>query len=327
MAVTSVLMGLQLTNWLSARLIDDGGIMTKPHRVSNSRSVALVMMVASFSMAVSAYAWAGSDQQGSEREEFHKVYPLSAQGHVEIANVNGPVHIAAWDRPEVKVDAVKSAWSKERLDEAKIEVEASSDRISIRTEYPGHNHTFNYGGDGEHNNPARVEYTVTVPRQANLDEINLVNGRLDIQGVAGDVHASCVNGRLEARNLQGRSELSTVNGSLDASVDQLPSSGVKLSSVNGSLHVTLPSDTNAEVKASTMSGSISNEFGLPVTRHQYVGHSLHGQLGGGGAFVKLSNVNGAIEINHANDGRPLSPAHNLEQDRSHDKSDDEEDDD
>ena len=71
-----------------------------------------------------------------------------------------------------------------------------------------------------------MEYTITVPRQANLDEIKLVNGRLDIQGVAGDVHASCVNGRLEARNLQGRSELSTVNGSLDASVDQLPSSGL-----------------------------------------------------------------------------------------------------
>ena len=297
--------------------------MTKQYGTSNSRIAALAI-TALFLIAAPAYAWPGSDQQGSEREEFHKVYPLSAQGHVEIANVNGPVHIAAWDRPEVKVDAVKSAWSKERLDEAKIEVEASPDRISISTEYPRHDRTFNYGDD-EHNNPARVEYTVTVPRQANLDEIKLVNGRLDIQGVAGDVHASCVNGRLEARNLQGRSELSTVNGSLDASVDQLPSSGVKLSSVNGSLHVTLPSDTNAEVKASTMSGSISNEFGLPITRHQYVGHSLHGQLGGGGAYVKLSNVNGAIEISHASDGRPLSPAQNLDQDRRRDHDEDDED--
>jgi hypothetical protein len=71
-----------------------------------------------------------------------------------------------------------------------------------------------------------------------------------------------------------------------------------------------------------MSGSISNEFGLPVTRHQYVGHTLHGQLGGGGAFVKLSNVNGAIEINHANDGRPLSPVQNLEHGRDTNEDDD-----
>ena len=49
--------------------------------------------------------------------------------------------------------------------------------------------------------------------------------------------------------------------------------------MNGRLHVTLPSDANAEVEASTVSGNISNDFGLTVDRHQYVGHSLHGQLG------------------------------------------------
>ena len=72
---------------------------------------------------------AGSDGQGRLTEEFHKVYPLSAQGRVEIANINGPVHITGWDRDEVKVDAVKSAWSKERLDEAKIEIRAEQNEI------------------------------------------------------------------------------------------------------------------------------------------------------------------------------------------------------
>jgi hypothetical protein len=76
--------------------------------------------------------------------------------------------------------------------------------------------------------------------------------------------------------------------------------------------VTLPSDAQAELEARTVSGAISDEFGLPVTRHQYVGHSLHGQLGGGGTLVKLSNVNGTIEIRHASDNRPMSPAQNLE---------------
>jgi DUF4097 and DUF4098 domain-containing protein YvlB len=264
------------------------------------------------------------DEQGKLTEEFHKVYPLSAQGRVEISNINGAVHISGWDRNEVKVDAVKSAWTKERLDEARIEVEADQNEISIRTEYPHHDHNFSFG---EHNNPASVEYTITVPRQAQLDKINLVNGRLDLQGVAGDVRASCVNGRIEARNLQGRSELSTVNGTLEASVDQLPSSELKLSSVNGTLRVTLPSDANAELKASTVSGNISDDFGLPVIQHHYVGRSLHGQLGGGGTLVKLSNVNGEIEIRHANDNRALSPAQNLERDRSGDRDDDDDNDD
>jgi DUF4097 and DUF4098 domain-containing protein YvlB len=272
-----------------------------------------------------------SERNAAFTEEFHQTYPLSAQGRIELENLNGPVHITGWDRNEVKVDAVKSAGSKERLDEAKIEVQASQNELSIRTEYPGHDHTFNFGDGGEHNNPAAVEYTITVPRQARLDEIKLVNGRLDVQDVAGEVNASCVNGRIQVHNLQGALKLNTVNGELDATVNQLPSDEVKLSSVNGKLRVTLPSDAKAELKASTVSGNISDEFGLPVTRHQFIGQSLHGQLGGGGTMVKLSNVNGTIEIRHASDNRPLSSAQNLERERTrgngndNSKNDDDED--
>jgi DUF4097 and DUF4098 domain-containing protein YvlB len=268
-----------------------------------------------------------SEQKGSFTEEFHQVYPFSAQGRIQIDNLNGPVHISAWDRDEVKVDAVKSAWKKDRLDEVTIEIHADQSKLSIHTEYTGHHHTFNFGSDDEHGNPASVEYTITVPRQARLDKIELVNGQLDVQDVAGEVHASCVNGRIQAHNLQGPVELNTVNGELDASVDQLPRSDLRLSSVNGKLRVTLPSDASAELKASTVSGNISNDFGLPATRHQFVGHSLHGQLGGGGTLVKLSNVNGEIEIRHASDNRPLSPAKNLERDRTRNRDDDTNDDD
>src|ERR1700681_6459 len=55
-------------------------------------------------------------------EEFHQSYPLSATGRVSIQNINGYVHIAVWDQNEVKVDAVKRAYQRERLDEAKIDV-------------------------------------------------------------------------------------------------------------------------------------------------------------------------------------------------------------
>jgi hypothetical protein len=297
-------------------------MMTRQNRLSISRAAALRAMAAILLIAGATLAFAGSDRQGSFTEEVHKVFPLSAQGRVELENINGPVHITGWDRAEVKLDAVKSAWSKERLAEATIEIDASGDHISIRTKYPDHDHTFNHGGDDERDNPARVEYTISVPRQASLDEIKLVNGRLDIQDVAGEVRASCVNGRMQVRNLQGRAKLSTVNGELEATVEQMSSSGLKLSSVNGVLRLTLPSDANAEVEASTVSGHISNDFGLTAIRHQYVGHSLHGQLGGGGAHVKLSNVNGTIEISHASDGKTVSPATNLDRGRDQDRDED-----
>ncbi len=253
-----------------------------------------------------AVAARASDHQGAFTEEFHQTYPIGPDGRVELDNINGAVHISAWDRSEVKVDAVKSSDAKERLDEARIEVESGKDHVSIRTKYREHNLNW-----GSHNNPPSVEYTLTVPRGVRLDEIKLINGSLDVTGVTGEVRASCINGRLEAHNLAGRADLSTINGHLDARFDQVSGSSVELKSVNGSLELTIPSDSKAEIEASTVSGGIENDFGLHVNHHSFVGHDLRGELGDGGPRIKLSNVNGRIEIRHASDGRALSPAKDL----------------
>ena len=133
-----------------------------------------------FLLSVTAHA---SDHRGAFTEGFHQTYALTSDGRVELDNINGAVHISSWDRNEVKVDAVKYADTKERLDEARIDVDSGKDYLSIRTKYRDHNLTFDWGS---HNNPAGVEYTVTVPRAARLDEIKLINGSLDVTGVSGE---------------------------------------------------------------------------------------------------------------------------------------------
>lgn len=282
------------------------------HRSATWLGAVLGTLCALLALAVGAHA---SDHRGALTEEFHQIYPIMADGRVELDNINGPVHISSWDRNEVKVDAVKYADTKARLDEAKIEVQAGKEYVSIRTRYPDHDHTWDRGS---HNNPASVEYTLTVPRTARLDEINLVNGALDVAGVSGEIRASCVNGRLEAHDLAGRAELSTVNGRLTAEFRQLAGQTVELNSVNGALDLTIPSDSNAEVEASTVSGGIDNDFGLPVNHHRFVGHDLEGEIGNGGTHIKLSDVNGRVEIHHAQDGHTMSPVKN----RSHHDDDD-----
>ena len=101
------------------------------------------------------------EAQGKLTEEFHQTYPLSPGGRIELKNINGAVHITAWDRNEVKVDAIKYANRQERLDDAKIRIDADKDTVSIRTEYRQHDLPFDSSGE---NNPASVEYTLTVPR-------------------------------------------------------------------------------------------------------------------------------------------------------------------
>ncbi len=237
---------------------------------------------------------------GDYREEFHKSYPLSADGRVSLKNINGGVTVTAWDKNEVQIDAVKTANEQHKLAEAKIEVTAGSTAVDIRTHYP----------DGTNNNPATVEYTLHVPRKARLDKIDLVNGHIKIDGVEGVVKASSVNGSVEATHVGGETSLNSVNGRVYAELNS-PKRPVNLETVNGAVELRLPSDAVAEISASTVHGGINNEFNIPVNRERFVGSELRARLGDGGPAVKLSAVNGGIQIRRASDGKPLSKVTNL----------------
>lgn len=253
-----------------------------------------------------------AEQPGEEvREEFHQTYPLSPTGRVSLENINGGVQIKVWDRPAVQVDAIKRAYRRDRLAEAKIEVNATEENIRIRTEYPNENQNFR-NDEGRYNNPAIVEYTLTVPRKAVLQSIELINGSIDIDGVEGNVKASSINGKLIAKGLAGEAKLSTINGPLQATFAQLNElNPIDLGSVNGNVTLIIPSNANASIRAGTVHGGISSDFGLKVKHGEYFGHSLDGQIGTGGPRIKLGNVNGAIRIGHAQDGLPVSPGTSL----------------
>ena len=259
----------------------------------------------------------GSGSRDAVREEFHQSYPLSARGRLTLKNITGAVRITAWDRAEVRVDAVKRAESRERLEEARIIVDAGADSVHIETRYP--DEAFRYErGDSRRRNAASVDYTLSVPRGARLESIEVISGQLDIEGVTGGVQASCISGRFTARNLSGEAKLSNVSGLLEASFDKLDdASNVSLGNVSGQIILRIPSDTNGTIKANTLSGQITNDLGLPVRRGEYIGHDMAGQLGRGGARIKLNNVSGQIKIQRAADGRTATSVTNLIADARH----------
>ena len=272
--------------------------MKKRQSVATWLGVVLGVLTA---LALNATLAHASDYDGV-REEFHQTYPLAANGRVALENINGGVHISVWDQNQIKVDAIKRADDEEGLKNMEIRVQAGPESISISTHYRSND---NHWGDRHHYSD--VEYTLTVPRNARLDEIKLINGSLDVTGVLGEVRASCINGGLTAKGLTNEVKLSTINGPLNANFDRLPGNRIELTSVNGPVQLTLPSDVKASIEATTVHGHIGNEFGLRTNNH-FVGHDLHGQLGGGGTQIRISNVNGTIDVRHANDGRAVSPA-------------------
>ena len=265
-------------------------------------------------LALAAHA---SDHSGQFTEEFHQTYAITPDGRVELDNINGGVHVATWDQNEIKVDAVKYADSKEKLSDIEIEANSGKDYVSLRTKFKDQDHWHS------RNNPGGVEYTLTVPRTIRLDEIKLINGGFDVSGVAGEVRASCINGRVEARDLAGYVKIETINGKLNAQFAKLSGKDVELHSVNGSVDLTIPSDSNAEIEASTVSGGISNDFGIHVNNHHFVGHDMRGELGNGGTHIRIENVNGRVEVHHAQDGHAMSPVKD-KGNRDHNSDDDSE---
>jgi len=250
--------------------------------------------------------------QQKETERIEKSFPLTADGRVCVSNVNGSINVIAWDRNEVKLIATKVADTKENLANVDIKIDARPDYISVESDYGDDRWKNDSDRRWKNNGGVSVEYELTVPRGAMLNEIETVNGSVTVADFTNLVKISAVNGAVKATNLRGTAELSTVNGEVFADFDKLATgSNIALETVNGKVYLTIPSDSNATLKAESLNGAISNDFGLENRKGKYVGNSLHGRLGKGEVSIKLESVNGPLTVKHKNDGRSLSPATNL----------------
>jgi DUF4097 and DUF4098 domain-containing protein YvlB len=259
----------------------------------------------------------------NETERFEQTYPLSANGTVNVSNVNGSITVEAWDRNEVKLEAIKTADSKETLSEMEIQIESKPNSFCVQAEHDSWKNR-NNGEKWTRNRKMEVQFHLTVPRTAILSGIETVNGSVIVSNFTNQTNVSAVNGQVTATNLRGAANLSTVNGTVVADFDRLePGSKISLETVNGKVNLTIPSDSSAMVKAESVNGNITNDFGLPVRKGKYVGRDLYGKLGSGDTNVKLESVNGELAILKKKDGKTSSPAVDLLPQKSKDDEDEE----
>lgn len=247
---------------------------------------------------------------GDEIEKFEQTYPLSKNGNVSVSNVNGSITVEAWDRDEVKLEATKIADSKESLADVDIKVESTADSFSVEADYKSWK--WNDKRNENRSRKLEVEFKLSVPRTAVLNEVETVNGSVTVSNFTNVTKISAVNGDVTATNLRGAANLSTVNGTVTADFDRVDgASKISLSTVNGTVSLIVPSDVNATIKADSLNGNITNDFGLPVRKGQYVGRDLYGRVGTGEAQIKLNSVNGKLSIGRKSDGRTPNPSTNL----------------
>lgn len=253
-------------------------------------------------LAAVVLLFAFSASAGMKYEEtVDKSFPLAPGGSVSLDNVNGDVTIEVWESAEVRVYAVKRASSQELLDRLEVEIEASSKSVRIDTKYPNNRRNRDHE-DGDHDDhgyrgSSQVEYTLTIPRTAIVDGVDLVNGNLLIDGAEAGVDAEAVNGNIVVRNGSGSFDIETVNGNIEVYASRLGSEDeVNLESVNGKIDLYLAASSAAEIRAESLNGRLENDFGIAVHKGKYVGADFKGSVGGGGSEIDLETVNGAISV-------------------------------
>jgi DUF4097 and DUF4098 domain-containing protein YvlB len=223
------------------------------------------------------------------RKEPTQTFPLQAGGYLSLENINGDVTIEGWKKKEVSISAVKKGNPKD-LDRLQISIDVDKyegrDWIHVGTEHGVF--TLNSGS---------VDYSIKVPTETILEEIELVNGDLKVTGVTGYLSLGTVNGSVTASGMAGNAWVETVNGNQDLSFDKMDKGqAVDLESVNGAIAIRIPAKANAQVDAETLNGKISSDFGLAVEKGEWIGSSAEGLVGSGGARITIETINGNIDI-------------------------------
>jgi hypothetical protein len=257
-------------------------------------------LVLALSLGIVVNGCIGGDLGTPFRATVDETRPLAANGELELENTNGSVRLVAWDEAKVRVEATKRAASERALEELKVEIDGEGDHVSVRTRYP-RPHWFGNAGS--------VEYRVSVPRGARV-RVKDVNGRVEVDGVSGSVHAATVNGSVDLTRIGGPIEASAVNGSVKVDVARVdPSARSTVTTTNGSVRLTLPRDVNADVEAHTVNGSVSCDFDLADAHRSR--RRLEGRIGSGGARFEIGTVNGSAHLD-----RGLSHPRDLEKPES-----------
>ena len=261
----------------------------RPLRTTALRSTVLGSLLA---LVASAAAWAGS-----ATETLDRTIQLAPGSQVVVQNLNGRVQVAAWDAPQVRLVAVKTAHAatdgraRAYLRDLEVKVEQTPGKLVIRTRTPGAEGGVRgwlacAGVDGE------VAYRLTLPREARL-AASTVNGDVEVSGLQAPVRASSTNGDV-VLEVDGEAEASSVNGNIRVSMRRPePRSAMELSTVNGSILLLLPAEFRAYVDARTTNGSVGSDLPLVVEGRRSRSR-LVGRLNGGTTRLTLRTTNGSI---------------------------------
>jgi hypothetical protein len=230
----------------------------------------------------------------AEEQVFEKAYSMEGVSRVSVENVNGMIEAYAWDRPYLRVRAVKSARggrAEETLRQTEIRVRKSGDVIYLETVNPRRRHLFGFLDFGWRN--AHVDYEIHLPALAQA-RLETCNGKVLAIGLGNSIACDAVNGSIELRDVFGPVRATTVNGSVRI-VFRGPMKESRVETVNGSVDVAFDKNSSVRYSLETVNGRIEGDFELAV-EGKYGPKEARGTYNGGAETLRCETVNGSIRL-------------------------------
>jgi hypothetical protein len=236
-----------------------------------------------------------------QRDAFTMIERVPDGQWIRVRNINGEVRVRAASGDRVEVSASKT-WRRGDPKDVRIEMTRAADGSILVCALWSENarctdsgYDSNDNGRSRRNTDVAVDFEVRVPRGVRVGA-HSVNGRVTVDGVTSEVRASTVNGGVEATSAGGPVQASTVNGSVHATMGRLDGNqDLTFSTVNGSVVAEFVGDIDADIDLSTVNGRFNTDWPVTITG-RIDPKRLRATLGKGGRRIRLSTVNGNVEL-------------------------------
>ncbi len=216
-----------------------------------------------------------------------RTFPLPVTRALSLEITIGTVRIEASTQAEAALEIVRHAPDTEGFARIPVTVDESETEVRIRA----------LQIDGQTDPAYRTDVTLRVPRAARLTGIRVMEGRLELAGLAGTVTADIRRGPITGADVEGTLRLETGIGSIVLDRARLSPAGLlRLRAFNGDVKLSLaerPAD--ARVLALALNGTIASE--IPLTMKDTWGPRWgETTLGKGEPVISIDVVTGTIEI-------------------------------
>ncbi len=254
----------------------------------------IVLLIVGFSLLVTAGIYLINS---TERIENHR-FIMDEHPHIVVTNEVGTIHVKASKEAQSVTFQTKrhSKRFTKAANESWVSYEHSKEENEIRADVER-------VYSSESNLPKSIDFTITVPYQADL-ELHTNVGDIRVSGIKGQLCLLCDIGSIYVTEgmLNGNSILKTNLGSVNFH-EAIDSSGsFQFATETGSVHVILPDDTPFELDASTQFGNITTV--VPDMKMAYrTNNEVHGDAGKPPRpSLKLSSITGSVSVFEESDG-------------------------